>query len=129
MLSPGTSFERIACIKQTDVYRTPLKNIFCKGIGMTFQQLGIIPSILNALKKEAYVNPTPIQEQAVPPVLKKKESFGMRPDGHGKDGCFRCANPSASCRTGKCLSKEDSRPCFNPDEGIGPSDSGEFCGI
>lgn len=55
---------------------------------MTFQQLGIIPSILNALKKEAYVNPTPIQEQAVPPVLKKKDLLGCAQTGTGKTAAF-----------------------------------------
>ena len=55
---------------------------------MTFQQLGIIPSILNALKKEAYTAPTPIQEQAIPPVLKKKDLLGCAQTGTGKTAAF-----------------------------------------
>lgn len=55
---------------------------------MTFQQLGIIPSILNALKKEAYTAPTPIQEQAIPPVLKKKDLLGCAQTGAGKTAAF-----------------------------------------
>ncbi len=55
---------------------------------MTFQQLGIIPSILNALKKEAYTAPTPIQEQAIPPVLKKKDLLGCAQTGTGKTCAF-----------------------------------------
>lgn len=55
---------------------------------MTFQELGIIPSILNALKKEGYESPTPIQEQAIPPVLKKKDLLGCAQTGTGKTAAF-----------------------------------------
>ena len=113
-----------------DVYRTfSLKNIYCKGTDMTFQQLGIIPSILNALKKEAYTRPDSDSGAGDPSGLEKEGSFGLRPDGHGKDGGFRCANPSASCRTGQRTSQEDPRPGSHSHAGAGSPDSGELCGI
>ena len=38
--------------------------------GMTFEELHIIPPILKALREAGYRRPTPIQEAAIPPVLK-----------------------------------------------------------
>lgn len=55
---------------------------------MTFQELGMIPSILNALKKEGYTSPTPIQEQAIPPVLRGKDLLGCAQTGTGKTAAF-----------------------------------------
>ncbi|MBT3824376.1 MAG: DEAD/DEAH box helicase, partial [Candidatus Marinimicrobia bacterium] len=37
---------------------------------MTFQQLGVINPILRALSAEGYTNPTPIQEQSIPILLR-----------------------------------------------------------
>ena len=36
---------------------------------MTFDQLGLSPEILRAVREEGYTEPTPIQEQAIPIVL------------------------------------------------------------
>jgi len=40
---------------------------------MLFKELGIIQPILNALKKQGYSNPTPIQEKAIPHILNGKD--------------------------------------------------------
>ena len=40
---------------------------------MTFKSLGIIDPILKALEIEGYESPTPIQAQAIPILLKRKD--------------------------------------------------------
>jgi ATP-dependent RNA helicase RhlE len=54
----------------------------------TFNDLKIIPSILKALSKENYTAPTPIQEQAIPPVLAGRDLFGCAQTGTGKTAAF-----------------------------------------
>ncbi len=55
---------------------------------MTFDQLNLIEPILQALKKEGYTNPTPIQEKAIPFILKKKDVLGCAQTGTGKTAAF-----------------------------------------
>ncbi|MFM2286251.1 MAG: hypothetical protein RLZZ543_1748 [Bacteroidota bacterium] len=55
---------------------------------MTFDQLELIEPILRALKAEGYVQPTPIQEQAIPEVLKGRDLLGCAQTGTGKTAAF-----------------------------------------
>jgi ATP-dependent RNA helicase RhlE len=55
---------------------------------MTFIQLGIIEPILKALEAEGYQNPTPIQEQAIPILLRGKDLLGCAQTGTGKTAAF-----------------------------------------
>jgi ATP-dependent RNA helicase RhlE len=55
---------------------------------MTFNHLGIIEPILKALKAEGYQNPTPIQEQAIPILLRGKDLLGCAQTGTGKTAAF-----------------------------------------
>lgn len=55
---------------------------------MTFQNLKIIEPILKALKEKGYENPTPIQEQAIPPVLSNRDLLGLAQTGTGKTAAF-----------------------------------------
>jgi ATP-dependent RNA helicase RhlE len=55
---------------------------------MTFEQLQLIPPIIKALAKENYTQPTPIQEQAIPPVLAGRDLFGCAQTGTGKTAAF-----------------------------------------
>jgi ATP-dependent RNA helicase RhlE len=55
---------------------------------MKFEQLKLIPPILKALAKENYTQPTPIQEQAIPPVLAGRDLFGCAQTGTGKTAAF-----------------------------------------
>lgn len=55
---------------------------------MTFNDLGIVDPILKALKTEGYVNPTPIQEQSIPILLKGKDLLGCAQTGTGKTAAF-----------------------------------------
>ncbi|MBT6758938.1 MAG: DEAD/DEAH box helicase, partial [Candidatus Marinimicrobia bacterium] len=55
---------------------------------MTFQQLGVINPILRALSAEVYTNPTPIQEQSIPILLRGKDLLGCAQTGTGKTAAF-----------------------------------------
>jgi ATP-dependent RNA helicase RhlE len=54
----------------------------------TFQELNLKPQILSALDKKGYTNPTPIQEQAIPYVLEKRDLLGVAQTGTGKTAAF-----------------------------------------
>lgn len=55
---------------------------------MKFSDLKIIKPILDALAKQGYENPTPIQEKAIPPILQKKDLLGSAQTGTGKTAAF-----------------------------------------
>lgn len=55
---------------------------------MTFKELGLIEPILEALEQKGYTTPTPIQEQAIPILLKKKDLLGCAQTGTGKTAAF-----------------------------------------
>lgn len=55
---------------------------------MTFKELEIIPSILKALTAEGYTQPTPIQEQSIPILLRGKDLLGCAQTGTGKTAAF-----------------------------------------
>ena len=55
---------------------------------MTFKELGLAEPILKALQAEGYENPTPIQEQAIPILLKGKDLLGVAQTGTGKTAAF-----------------------------------------
>ncbi|MEO0317720.1 MAG: hypothetical protein RL404_1397, partial [Pseudomonadota bacterium] len=53
-----------------------------------FSDFGLAPPILQALADQGYVNPTPIQAQAIPVVLKGKDVMGAAQTGTGKTAGF-----------------------------------------
>ena len=55
---------------------------------MTFEDLGLAEPILKAVEKEGYTNPTPIQQQAIPILLKGKDLLGVAQTGTGKTAAF-----------------------------------------
>ncbi len=55
---------------------------------MLFEDLGLIDPICKALKDEGYVEPTPIQAQAIPIILKKRDLLGCAQTGTGKTAAF-----------------------------------------
>jgi ATP-dependent RNA helicase RhlE len=55
---------------------------------MTFRNSGIIEPILEALQAEGYTQPTPIQELAIPILLKGKDLLGCAQTGTGKTAAF-----------------------------------------
>ena len=50
---------------------------------MTFNELNIAEPILRAVCEKGYNEPTPIQEQAIPVVLRGKDIFGIAQTGTG----------------------------------------------
>jgi len=53
-----------------------------------FEELNLIPPILQALVSEGYEVPTPIQEQAIPVLLKGRDLLGCAQTGTGKTAAF-----------------------------------------
>lgn len=55
---------------------------------MSFEQLNLVEPILKALTNEGYTTPTPIQAQAIPLVLERKDILGVAQTGTGKTAAF-----------------------------------------
>ncbi len=55
---------------------------------LLFENLNLIEPILKALKTEGYTNPTPIQEQAIPVLLERRDLLGCAQTGTGKTAAF-----------------------------------------
>lgn len=55
---------------------------------MLFTDLNIIKPILDALQKEGYEKPTPIQEKAIPSILQHRDLLGTAQTGTGKTAAF-----------------------------------------
>lgn len=55
---------------------------------MAFRKLEIIEPILKAVAAEGYTIPTPIQQQAIPLVLQRKDLLGCAQTGTGKTAAF-----------------------------------------
>ena len=55
---------------------------------MLFKDLQLIEPVLQALSKEGYTNPTPIQSQAIPAILQKRDLLGCAQTGTGKTAAF-----------------------------------------
>jgi len=55
---------------------------------MSFSHLGLSDKILAAIEAAGYKTPTPIQEQAIPQVLARRDVLGIAQTGTGKTGAF-----------------------------------------
>ena len=55
---------------------------------MSFASLGLSPAVLKAVEKNFYNAPYPIQEQAIPAILKGKDVLGIAQTGSGKTASF-----------------------------------------
>lgn len=55
---------------------------------MTFQDLGLVAPILDALKEKNYVEPTPIQGKVIPIILENRDVLGCAQTGTGKTAAF-----------------------------------------
>ena len=55
---------------------------------MPFDQLGLGPEPLRAVEEQGYTEPTPIQEQAIPIVLKGVDLMARAQTGTGKTAAF-----------------------------------------
>ena len=55
---------------------------------MTFQELGLNPEIMRAVSEKGYTDPTNIQTQAIPMLLKGSDIMALAPTGTGKTAAF-----------------------------------------
>src|SRR6201747_1307887 len=55
---------------------------------MSFTHLGLSEKVLAAVAATGYTTPTPIQEQAIPHVLARKDVLGIAQTGTGKTAAF-----------------------------------------
>jgi len=55
---------------------------------MTFDDLGLSTALLEALAEQKYTQPYPIQIEAIPAILKKKDVLGIAQTGSGKTASY-----------------------------------------
>lgn len=55
---------------------------------MQFEQFSLDPRIAAGIKNAGYTTPTPIQQQAIPVVLQKRDILGLAQTGTGKTAAF-----------------------------------------
>jgi ATP-dependent RNA helicase RhlE len=55
---------------------------------MPFSSLGISSSLIEALGRQDFTEPTPIQKEAIPAILKKKDVLGIAKTGSGKTASY-----------------------------------------
>ena len=55
---------------------------------MSFKQLDLSAEILRAVADQGYSDPSPIQLQAIPPILEGKDIMGCAQTGTGKTAGF-----------------------------------------
>ncbi|HRK25223.1 MAG TPA: DEAD/DEAH box helicase, partial [Beijerinckiaceae bacterium] len=55
---------------------------------MTFSELGLSERVLAAVESTGYTTPTPIQAQAIPEVLRRRDVLGIAQTGTGKTAAF-----------------------------------------
>lgn len=54
----------------------------------TFDELGLRPELLQALSSLGYEEPTPIQQEAIPPLIEGRDLLGQAATGTGKTAAF-----------------------------------------
>lgn len=55
---------------------------------MTFRNLGLATGLLRAVAEQGYREPTPIQQQAIPAILRGQDIFASAQTGTGKTAGF-----------------------------------------
>ncbi|MBL4726048.1 MAG: DEAD/DEAH box helicase [Rhizobiaceae bacterium] len=55
---------------------------------MSFENLGLSDKVLAAVKSSGYTEPTPIQEQAIPHIMQRRDVLGIAQTGTGKTASF-----------------------------------------
>ena len=55
---------------------------------MSFESFNLHPSIMAGVQALGYVTPTPIQLQAIPPVMEGRDLIGLAQTGTGKTAAF-----------------------------------------
>ncbi|XP_054266207.1 probable ATP-dependent RNA helicase DDX46 isoform X2 [Macrosteles quadrilineatus] len=79
--------------EEVEAYREELEGIRVKGKGCpkpikTWAQCGVSKKMMEALKKQDYEKPTPIQAQAIPAIMSGRDLIGIAKTGSGKTLAF-----------------------------------------
>ena len=78
-----------------------------QDLPVTFASLHLIAPLLRALVDKAYLQPSPIQARAIPPLLEGRDLIGCAQTGTGKTAAFATSSIcSASSRVGVTTSAE-----------------------
>ena len=62
---------------------------------MSFKSLGLSKALLDAVSKQGYTSPSPIQQKAIPLILERKDILASAQTGTGKSailGRAQCGN-------------------------------------
>ncbi len=74
-----------------------------------FNELGLAPQLLKALESGGYDTPTPIQQQAIPPLLEGRDLCGIAQTGTGKTAAFSLPSLHHFATHPKARSKDSCR--------------------
>ena len=55
---------------------------------MSFESFNLHPSVMAGVQAQGYTNPTPIQEQTIPPIMEGRDLIGLAQTGTGKTAAF-----------------------------------------
>jgi ATP-dependent RNA helicase RhlE len=55
---------------------------------MNFESFNFHPSIMAGIRTEGYTSPTPVQEEAIPPIMQGRDIIGLAQTGTGKTAAF-----------------------------------------
>ena len=84
---------------------------------MSFQDLGLLEPVVHGAQRMGYVEPSPIQEQAIPVVMRGGDLIASAQTGTGKTAAFGLPILSklkeAGSRT-RCLILEPTRETLGP---------------
>ena len=67
---------------------TPAPTVEACNLPTSFNALGLLPELLRAVAEQGYSQPTPIQSQAIPAVLARRDIMGSAQTGTGKTASF-----------------------------------------
>ena len=59
-----------------------------RNVSTSFADLALLPELLRAVTEQGYSQPTPIQQQAIPAVLARRDIMGSAQTGTGKTASF-----------------------------------------
>jgi ATP-dependent RNA helicase RhlE len=82
--SPKKAEAQAASVKTAEEPAAPLVDSALVG----FEDLDLMPELLDAIKDAGYTSPTPIQQQAIPPALMGRDLIGLAQTGTGKTAGF-----------------------------------------
>ena len=68
--------------------KTKIKADISVLMPMKFNELGLMPSLLKAVNEKGYTDPSPIQEKAIPLILRRKDVLASAQTGTGKTAGF-----------------------------------------